>query len=191
MNGFRLAISSIFLLPFAATAHHSVAANFDEKTITELEGEIVRVFWRNPHVGFTVSVRDEDGGEELWDIESTSVSTLRRMDISQSLVSAGQTVRVAGNPSRRGDRLIYVNNLLLPDGREAVFGDAIKQLANFKEWHGVQNEEIDSQLTAAAIGTAQFVTTLGESMSIKQANNILDGAKFDIRNTKNNVLNEP
>ena len=120
MNGFRLAISSIFLLPFAATAHHSVAANFDEKTITELEGEIVRVFWRNPHVGFTVSVRDEDGGEELWDIESTSVSTLRRMDISQSLVSVGQAVRVAGNPSRRGDRLIYVNNLLLPDGREAV-----------------------------------------------------------------------
>ena len=110
----------LLLLPTAGTTHHSVAANFDEGVLTELEGEITRVFWRNPHVGFTVRVTDEAGREEFWDVESTSVSTLRRMDITQALVSVGETVRVAGNPSRRGDRLIYVNNLLLPDGREAV-----------------------------------------------------------------------
>ena len=117
----NLLISGLLLsLPIAAAAHHSIAANFDEGVLTELEGEITRVFWRNPHVGFTIRVDHDDGREEFWDVESTSVSTLRRMDISQALVSVGQTVRVAGNPSRRGDRLIYVNNLLLPDGREAV-----------------------------------------------------------------------
>ena len=120
MGGLRLMISCVLLLPLAATAHHSVTANFDEGIVLELEGEITRVFWRNPHVGFTISVEGEDGGEEFWDIESTSVSTLRRMNISEALVSVGETVRVAGNPSRRGDPLVYVNNLLLPDGREAV-----------------------------------------------------------------------
>ena len=110
----------LFVLPFVVAAHHSVTANFNEEAITELEGEITRVFWRNPHVGFTISVKGEDGGEELWDIESTSVSTLRRMDISQTLISVGETVRVAGNPSRRSDLLMFVNNLLLPDGREVV-----------------------------------------------------------------------
>ena len=117
----NLAISGLLLsLPIATIAHHSVAANFDEGVLTELEGEIARVFWRNPHVGFTIRVVRDDGREELWDVESTSVSTLRRMDITQALVSVGQTVRAAGNPSRRGDRLIFVNNLLLPDGREVV-----------------------------------------------------------------------
>ena len=117
----NLAISGLLLsLPIATIAHHSVAANFDEGVLTELEGEIARVFWRNPHVGFTIRVVRENGREELWDVESTSVSTLRRMNITQALVSVGQTVRAAGNPSRRGDRLIFVNNLLLPDGREVV-----------------------------------------------------------------------
>lgn len=118
----RNLVISVFLLllPAAGPAHHSIAANFDENVLTELEGEITRVFWRNPHVGFTIRVTQDDGREESWDVESTSVSTLRRMDITQALVSVGETVRVAGNPSRRGDRLIYVNNLLLPDGREAV-----------------------------------------------------------------------
>ncbi len=120
LNRLRRALLGLSLLPFAALAHHSVSANFDDAILTEIEGEITRVFWRNPHVGFTLRVTDEDGGEQLWDIESTSVSTLRRMNISRELVAVGETVRIAGNPSRRGDSLIYVNNLLLPDGREAV-----------------------------------------------------------------------
>jgi hypothetical protein len=118
----RVLVTSVMLLslPIVTIAHHSVAANFDESVLTELAGDIVRVFWRNPHVGFTIRVTGANGLEEFWDVESTSVSTLRRMDITQTLVSVGQTVRVAGNPSRRGDRLIFVNNLLLPDGREVV-----------------------------------------------------------------------
>ena len=120
MRGCGLALAGLLLLPLTATAHHSVAANFDARIVTELEGEITRVFWRNPHVRFTIRVEDERGQEVLWDIETTSVSTLRRMDISKALVAVGDTVRVAGNPSRRGDSLLYVNNLLLRDGREAV-----------------------------------------------------------------------
>ena len=116
----RLALAGLLLLPATAMTHHSVAANFDEQIALELEGEITRVFWRNPHVRFTIRVEDEQGREILWDVETTSVSTLRRMDISQALVAVGDTVRVAGNPARRGDSLLYVNNLLLPDGREAV-----------------------------------------------------------------------
>lgn len=116
----KLALAGLLLLPVPAVTHHSVAANFDEQIVVELEGEITQVFWRNPHVGFTIRVEDEQGREVLWGIESTSVSTLRRMDISQALIAVGETVRVAGNPSRRGDSLLYVNNLLLPDGREAV-----------------------------------------------------------------------
>ena len=77
MRGCGLALAGLLLLPLTATAHHSVAANFDARIVTELEGEITRVFWRNPHVRFTIRVEDERGQEVLWDIETTSVPRLR------------------------------------------------------------------------------------------------------------------
>jgi hypothetical protein len=51
------------------------------------------------------------------------------------------------------------------DGHKSVFGDATKQLGNFKDWLSEKNKESDSQLAAIAIGTAQFVTTLGEGIT--------------------------
>jgi len=116
----KAALAGLLMLPVPALTHHSVAANFDEQIVVELEGEITQVYWRNPHVRFSVRVEDPQGQDVLWDVETTSVSTLRRMDISQALVAVGDTVRVAGNPARRGAPLLYVNNLLLSDGREAV-----------------------------------------------------------------------
>ncbi len=107
-------------IPNITTAHHSVSAQFDRDHTVEIEGEVTRVNWQNPHVRFTVSVPDEDGEATLWVIESTSVSTLRRMDISAELVVVGDRVRIAGNLSRTQPREIYVNNLLLPDGQEVV-----------------------------------------------------------------------
>ena len=52
------------LLTMAATAHHS-RMEFSRTEIREIEGEVVSVFWRNPHVH--VRVRTEDGA--LWDLE--------------------------------------------------------------------------------------------------------------------------
>jgi len=52
-----------------------------------------------------------------------------------------------------------------PDGNKSVFGDATKELQKFKAWLGKQNKKSDSKLAAAAIGTAQFVTTLGEGIT--------------------------
>lgn len=106
-------------LPALLAAHHSVTAQFDRDNTIEVEGEVTSVSWQNPHVRFTVNVA-EGGEAALWIVESTSVSTLRRMDISARLISVGDRIRVAGNPSRSEAREIYVNNMLLPDGQEVV-----------------------------------------------------------------------
>ncbi len=66
----------------------------------ELEGEITRVLWRNPHVRFTISARDASGQETLWEIGSQSVSTLRRKNVTTVLVAVGDNIRVADNPSK-------------------------------------------------------------------------------------------
>ena len=44
-----LASSLLVLLPISVSGHHSMA-EFDRSVVTELEGEVLNVSWRNPHI---------------------------------------------------------------------------------------------------------------------------------------------
>lgn len=114
-------IALLALLPLTASAHHSFAATFDVATIDELEGVVTHVQWGNPHVLFTITVPNEQGKETIYEIESHSLSIMRRMDISSDALNVGDRVRVAGHPARHTDSGMFVLNALLPDGREIVF----------------------------------------------------------------------
>ena len=135
------------LLPITASAHHSVAALFDRAAIIEAEGEITRVFWRNPHVQLWIT----DANGKNWQLETTSVSTLERFGIRRDLFVEGHVIRVAGNPSRRSDDSIYTSNVLLADGREVLMGGNVTA-----RW---SNETIDSDervpLAAANVRAAE------------------------------------
>lgn len=120
MRANPISLLGLLCLPCVTAAHHSVSAQFDRDNTIEIDGQVTHVSWQNPHVRFTVSALDENGEAALWVIESTSVSTLRRMDIAAELVAVGDRITVAGNPSWSDPRQIYVNNLLLPGGQEVV-----------------------------------------------------------------------
>ncbi len=111
-----LSLGLLGLLPVSAIGHHAFSGVFDMDNLTVLEGEITRLMWRNPHVQFTI--RTAQG--ESWDIETNSVSILSRMDVGPSLLSEGDQVAVAGFPARDGDSEMWINNILLSDGREVV-----------------------------------------------------------------------
>ena len=106
----------LLALPQPSHAHHAFAGVFDMDNVTELEGEITRVMWRNPHVQFTVSTADG----ESWRVETNSVSIISRMDIGADLLGEGDRVTVAGFPARNGDLEMWTNNILLASGRELV-----------------------------------------------------------------------
>ena len=105
-----------------ALAHHSVSAWFDTSGTTELEGEVTDFRWQNPHVVFTLRVTGEDGRSALWDIETLSISGIKRWGITADLFGVGDRLKVAGNPSRRNSNNVFVRNILLPNGREIVLG---------------------------------------------------------------------
>ncbi len=116
------AFLGVLLLPFTAFGHHSFAATFTSDVITELEGEIAAVRWRNPHVGFTLKTVDDSGAETLWSMESHSLSIMRRMDLATAFIYVGDRVKVAGNLARQSDiNAMFVQNILLPSGEEWVF----------------------------------------------------------------------
>jgi hypothetical protein len=104
----------------AALAHHSFFGRFDTATIAELEGDVIEVLWRNPHVHFTVRVADAAGATVDWEIETSSLTVLKRMGIEAGAFAVGDRVRVAGNPPVGAKKELYARHVLLPDGRELL-----------------------------------------------------------------------
>ncbi len=109
----------LMLLPLMVSAHHSRAGYVDEPI--ELEGELVDVIWRNPHVGFVLSVSNENGEEELWEIEGFgSIYALQRTGITEDLFKAGAPVVMFGLVTPNRSRHFLASHVLLPDGTETV-----------------------------------------------------------------------
>lgn len=106
----------------AVIAHHAFGPIYDRSEMTEFEGEVTRVSWRNPHISFTVAGVDQSGEPVSWEIETNSVSIVSRFGLTAGLVEPGTHVRVAGNPSRAADNGLWLTNMLLPDGQEILFG---------------------------------------------------------------------
>ena len=119
------ALAGFCFLPLASFGHHAAQVTYGTDQIIEVEGEITTLVWRNPHVRFTLNVLDAQGRTALWNVESIPVTRLTRVGVSSDLVDVGQTVRVAGFPSRRSSTDVYAINLLLADGREVLLDTPI------------------------------------------------------------------
>jgi hypothetical protein len=106
------------LLAFArpTAAHHSTA--FYTNEFVELEGELVRVDWINPHVRFALRTAGANG-EKVWQMEASAISALQRRGVTRELFRVGDRVKIAAHPSSRNPSELQLTNVLLADGREA------------------------------------------------------------------------
>jgi len=101
-----------------AQAHHSTN-EYDDSKLVELEGEIVKVIWRNPHVLLHM-ITQEDGETVTWLLEGNSVSMQVRRGITKDQITVGEKVRVAGYVSTRRDYDMLALHLLLESGQELI-----------------------------------------------------------------------
>jgi hypothetical protein len=120
-----IALVTALLLTNSAFAHHA-AAIFDRGTIIEVEGEITEVRWVNPHVRLKMLGAVPGGAVHEWDIESNSVSIVSRFGLSAEQVPVGVRVKVAGFGAQGRDDMLWITNMLLPDGSEVLFGSRIE-----------------------------------------------------------------
>jgi hypothetical protein len=102
-------------LPSTVLAHHSFFGRFDTLSLVEIEGEVTEVLWRNPHAYFGVRADGVD-----WDIETSSLTVLKRMGIDEATIRVGDRIRIAGNPPLGEKKEMYARHVLLPDGRELL-----------------------------------------------------------------------
>lgn len=106
--------------PLVTFAHHASSVGYDWDNVTELEGEITSVLWRNPHVRMTLRRLGQDGEEELWELESAGLNIVQRLGVSSDDIHVGDRIRVAGAPNRQGQTKMFIGNALLADGREVL-----------------------------------------------------------------------
>ncbi len=110
---------SVVCVPMMVSAHHS-NAEWDPSVKREFEGEVVDVVWRNPHVRLSVNVQTDDGGDEIWNLNGTSVSHLVRQGVDGAPVEVGDTIHVIGSPSTRRPRNMNVDSILLDGNTEVL-----------------------------------------------------------------------
>jgi len=117
---------SVFVMAVAATgvwslsaAHHSTA-EYDHNAVVELEGELVSVYWGNPHPRYTLRTVSPEGEETFFELEGSAVYVLERVGVSEEMIGVGEHVRVAGYLSSRRPDWVQVSNMLLEDGYEVL-----------------------------------------------------------------------
>ncbi|MDG2087319.1 MAG: DUF6152 family protein [Arenicellaceae bacterium] len=103
-------------------AHHGYGGRYNQEVIQELEGELVNVLWRNPHVRLTI--KDAEGG--LWNIEAGSPTVMLRRGITEAMVNASKQIKIAGLGSMRGRNEMTASNILLASGEELLLTSGSK-----------------------------------------------------------------
>src|SRR4029077_4712612 len=113
-----------FLLLSAAMApvwaHHSIAAEYDDKKPITLRGTVTKFDWTNPHVYVWLDVRDTGGKVTNWAVEYDSTLDLKRSGNrwNRDVVKVGDTVTAEGILSRDGSKQASGKSLTTAAGKK-------------------------------------------------------------------------
>lgn len=117
-----MAVLALLLTPMTQ-AHHSLSGQFDIAKSFEVSGVVSKVDWVNPHTYIYVDVKQANGSQLTYKLESLPVAMMRKAGLSkQELLHDGKTVQVKAHPARNGTATLgYLVLMKLPDGREIQF----------------------------------------------------------------------
>ena len=116
-----------------ASGHHAFSAFYDTANIGNIRGELIEVFWVNPHTSFRI--RTEDGEE--WNAETAPVNRLQRLGLDES-VRVGDQVGFYGAFSRIGRNEILAVVMTRPDGQEVLLDPGLVDrlgLNDLRDWN--------------------------------------------------------
>ncbi len=119
------ALISLVLLPHIAVAHHSVAAEYDTTRSNTVEGVVTRVWYRNPHVRYHLSVTNDNGEEVIWNTHGHNIGMLTRMGWTKNTIKIGDKVSMTGDATRDGSPKLFIRTVVLPNGKVMTNGPVV------------------------------------------------------------------
>jgi hypothetical protein len=118
-----VAVTLLFIAGHAL-AHHGVDGEFNTGQHVTVVGMISRVDWINPHIYFTMYVKDPRGSFVKWQCETLPIAVVRKAGLNrEKLMDAGISVTVSGYLSRSDPHFMWAQKLAYSDGHVVDFGD--------------------------------------------------------------------
>jgi hypothetical protein len=105
-------------------AHHSFAAEYDDKKPVTLKGTVSKVEWTNPHARFYVDVKDDAGKVVTWNLELASPNVLIRNGWTRKTLQVGDMVTVSGSQAKDGAFLANARSVVGADGKRLFAGSS-------------------------------------------------------------------
>ena len=116
--------AALALAAVPARAHHSFAAEYDEKKPTKMSGKVTSMRWSNPHAWIYLDVAGTDGKVVNWAFETGGANALFRRGWRKEDLPAGTTVVVDGWLARNGSSTANARSITFPDGRRLFAGSS-------------------------------------------------------------------
>ncbi len=116
--------ATMLLSSLPVFAHHSFAAEYDDKKPVTLKGTVSKVEWTNPHARFYVDVKDDSGKVTTWNLELASPNVLIRNGWSRKSLNIGDVVTVTGSQAKDSSNLANARTVVLADGKKVFAGSA-------------------------------------------------------------------
>ena len=86
----------------AAYAHHSFAAQYDDKKPVKMSGHVTKVEWTNPHVYLYIDVPGKAGKTTNWGFEMGPPHMLQKSGWKRNSLKIGEVIEVDGWLARDG-----------------------------------------------------------------------------------------
>ncbi len=106
------------MLPLQPVVAHHGNSEFDSTKEITLKGTITTFEFLNPHAEIVLEVKNDQGTVEKWHLELGSPNSMRRNGWNRNTVKAGMDVTVKGYPNKHGSKNLFLQKLVLPDGKE-------------------------------------------------------------------------
>ena len=108
-------------LSIPAVAHHSFAAEYDQKKHVKLTGKLTNMKWANPHAWIYIDVVT-DGKTVNWALEMQGANGLLRNGWRKDYLKVGTVLLAEGSQARNGAPVANISSVTFTDGKRLFSG---------------------------------------------------------------------
>jgi uncharacterized protein DUF6152 len=123
-NRLLLPLVGVMIAAASASAHHSFAAEFDEKAPVKLTGTVTKLELVNPHMWVYIDVKNPDGTVTNWGIEGGAPNAILRRGLRREDFPIGTQVTVDGYRAKNGSTTANGRTVTFLDGRNFFLGSS-------------------------------------------------------------------
>jgi hypothetical protein len=105
-------------------AHHSFAAEYDDKKPVSIKGTVTKVEWANPHIWFFMDVKNQDGSVTNWGFEMGGTGQLVRAGWKRDSMKIGDVVTVDARRARDGSNRANAQTVVTSTGQRLFAGSS-------------------------------------------------------------------